>query len=391
VSAALRESITHERDAASGERVDSIDTAVVLSGVRKTFGRVTAVDFLDLDVRGGEMLSLLGPSGCGKTTTLRIIAGLEEPTRGEVRIGGHVMTGVPPHQRNLALVPQHYAMFPHLDVFGNVAFGLRMRRLPKSEVRRRVLEALELVRLGEYAERRPYQLSGGQQQRVALARAMVVEPTVLLLDEPLGALDRKLRLAMQVELKQLQRRVGLTTVFVTHDQEEALSLSDRIAVMADGRLHQLGTPQRLYERPASRFVADFLGTSNFLAGTLAGRTDGSVEVATAIGTLRASSAPALASGAAVELSFRPEAVTLSVQEPSGTNRLQGAVTSVLYQGTATHVQLALGSGDVVTASLPHFGEAPPVAVGDRVWCRWSPDATQVFPTESHQRTERVNQ
>ena len=239
---------------------------VELRGVTKTFGRVRAMDAVDLEVRKGEFLSLLGPSGSGKTTTLRVIAGLVEPTAGEVLIGGRVMTQVPVHRRNLAMVFQNYALFPHLSVFENVAFGLEMRRMSRTEVTRRVADALALVRLPGFEARYPQQLSGGQRQRVALARAIVVQPSVLLLDEPLGALDKKLRESMQVELKALQRTLGVTTIFVTHDQEEALTLSDRVAVMNDGRIEQLDTPVEVYERPRTRFVSDFIGVSNFLEG-----------------------------------------------------------------------------------------------------------------------------
>lgn len=371
----------HVDAATSASREDGrVPDAVTLDGVTKRFGRVTAVEQLQLVVRSGEMLSLLGPSGCGKTTTLRMIAGLEQPTGGEIRIAGRSMTGIPPHRRNLGLVPQHYAIFPHLDVFANVAFGLKMRKVAKAQTRDRVMHALDLVRLGGYADRRPNQLSGGQQQRVALARALVVEPTVLLLDEPLGALDRKLRLTMQVELKQLQQRMGFTTVFVTHDQEEALTLSDRIAVMSDGRIHQLGSPKELYEKPTSHFVADFLGTSNFLTGSVTTTDGGVLGIRTASGHHVADRGTHhVGSGDAVEISFRPEKVSLSSAEPDTVNRARGTVHSVLYQGTATHVRVRLPTGETIVAHVQNAGGAPEYGQGDQIWCSWPSDAVQVFP------------
>ncbi len=237
---------------------------VEIVGVTKRFGVVTAVDQMDLRVDRGEFYSFLGPSGCGKTTTLRMIAGFEQPTEGEILLDGKPIAGIPPFKRNVNTVFQHYALFPHMDVAQNVGYGLRQRKVKKDEEQRRVAEALELVRLADYGKRRTWELSGGQQQRVALARALVNHPTVLLLDEPLGALDRKLRHEMQVELKGLQREVGITFIYVTHDQEEALTMSDVIIVMRDGRIQQQGGPEGLYERPVNRFVAGFIGNSNFV-------------------------------------------------------------------------------------------------------------------------------
>jgi spermidine/putrescine transport system ATP-binding protein len=241
---------------------------VEILGVTKRFGTVTAVDSMNLSIAHGTFYSLLGPSGCGKTTTLRMIAGFEQPTEGEILLNGQPIAGVPPYHRNVNTVFQHYALFPHMNVAQNVGYGLRQRKVAKAEEERRVTEALELVRLGGYGRRRTWEMSGGQQQRVALARALVNRPTVLLLDEPLGALDLKLRKEMQLELKALQREVGITFVYVTHDQEEALTMSDVIVVMRDGRIQQQGDPTELYERPVNRFVANFIGTSNPLIGRI---------------------------------------------------------------------------------------------------------------------------
>ena len=240
---------------------------VEIIGVTKRFGSVTAVDAMNLSIARGTFYSLLGPSGCGKTTTLRMIAGFEQPTEGEILLSGQPIAGVPPYQRNVNTVFQHYALFPHMNVAQNVGYGLRQRKIGKADEERRVTEALGLVRLAGYAKRRTWEMSGGQQQRVALARALVNRPTVLLLDEPLGALDLKLRKEMQLELKALQREVGITFVYVTHDQEEALTMSDVIVVMRDGLIQQQGDPTELYERPVNRFVADFIGTSNFIEAT----------------------------------------------------------------------------------------------------------------------------
>jgi len=267
----------------------------------KRFGEVLAVDAVSLDIRTGEFFSLLGPSGCGKTTTLRMIGGFELPTSGRIELRGRDVTLVPPERRPVNMVFQSYALFPHLSVFDNVAFGLRRRKVPDADVRRRVGVTLELVRLTGYDRRGPGELSGGQQQRVALARALVCEPTVLLLDEPLGALDLKLRRQLQVELKRVQVEVGITFVYVTHDQEEALALSDRIAVLNGGRIEQLGTPEELYDRPRTRFVADFIGTTNLLAGKVTTVDGGSAVLALEAGGRCVVGADGLVPGAAVEI------------------------------------------------------------------------------------------
>src|ERR1700742_4276985 len=260
---------------------------VELRSLTKRYDEVVAVDAIDATVNAGDFFPLLGPSGCGKTTTLRMIAGFERPTSGEILLDGVDVSSVPPHQRNVHTVFQNYALFPHLNVFDNVAFGLRRRKVGRDEVRQRVQESLELVELGDLGARKPNQLSGGQQQRVALARALVLRPAVLLLDEPLGALDAKIRKQLRIELKTLQEEVGITFVFVTHDQEEALSMSDRVAVMSDGRIEQVGTPAEVYEDPATVFVADFLGISNLMDGAVVGACDGGCTVAIGEVTLTA--------------------------------------------------------------------------------------------------------
>ena len=286
---------------------------------------VTAVRGLNLAIAEGEFFSLLGPSGCGKTTTMRMIAGFEEPTRGAIRLHGSDVTGVPPNKRDVNMVFQSYALFPHMSVFENVAFGLRRKKAAKDEITRRVGEMLEIVDLGGRGQRRPRELSGGQQQRVALARALVNRPRALLLDEPLGALDLKLRQAMQVELKRIQREVGITFVYVTHDQNEALTMSDRIAVMNDGAIEHLGTPRDIYEHPRTRFVAGFIGTSNLLTGT-ATQVDGDravIEVSPDERIVVPVSGAGLAPGSPLELTVRPEKIEISA-DPAGRPRLRAA-------------------------------------------------------------------
>jgi spermidine/putrescine transport system ATP-binding protein len=327
--------------------------SIELRSVSKFFGEIAAVDGITLDVRQGEFLTLLGPSGCGKTTTLRMIGGFELPTAGEILIEGEAMGDRPPYRRPVNTVFQNYALFPHMTVAQNVAYGLEMAGVAKPERQRRVAEALGMVRLPHVENRKPAELSGGQQQRVALARALVNRPAVLLLDEPLGALDLKLRKAMQLELKQLNREVGATFVYVTHDQEEALTMSDRIAVMNEGRVLQLGTPGEIYERPRTRFVADFIGQTNFLEVEVIGADGVLAEVELrGSGRLRARMPEGVLPAGRMTLAVRPEKVSflqdLPGSEIPGWDRLTGKLEEVVYVGTHTQYLLRLGDGQMVT-------------------------------------------
>jgi spermidine/putrescine transport system ATP-binding protein len=307
------------------------DLTVRLDGVVKRFGTVTAVDHVDVQIAHGEFFSMLGPSGCGKTTTLRMIAGFEQPDEGEIFLEGHSVASVPPYQRNVNTVFQSYALFEHLTVWENVAFGLKRKRVPEDEIRKRVAEMLELVRLKHRATARPRQLSGGQQQRVALARALVNMPAVLLLDEPLGALDLQLRKQMQIELKQIQRQVGITFIYVTHDQEEALTMSDRIAVMSEGVVQQQGVPEEIYERPANAFVAGFIGISNLLPGKV---EDHGVRLRS--GQLVPAELDAgMSPGEQVFVCVRPEKLQLRKEGDGGQINVEGTVVETVYLGTAT--------------------------------------------------------
>jgi spermidine/putrescine transport system ATP-binding protein len=360
--------------------------AVELVGLTKVFGgepsaeaNVAAVRQVSLGINAGEFFTLLGPSGCGKTTTLRLIAGFEAPTAGEVYIEGRPMVHVPAHKRPVNMVFQNYALFPHLTVAQNVGFGPSVRHMPRAERERRVQEALELVRLPGVGRRKPAQLSGGQQQRVALARALINEPAVLLLDEPLGALDLKLRKQMQVELKHLQQEVGITFVYVTHDQEEALAMSDRIAVMNDGVVLQVGTPVQIYEQPATRFVADFIGETNFLGAQVAGRQNGVVSLAVEGGQLRARAGEGpLAQGQAVTVALRPE--KLSLTPHAAAPGLSGVVREVVYIGTDTRFVVELASGAHVVARLQNIGERGlgEFRVGDEVTLTCAPEDVRVL-------------
>jgi len=354
--------------------------AIGLDGVAKEFHSrgevITAVRGIDLAIRPGEFFSMLGPSGCGKTTTMRMIAGFEEPTRGTVRLDGRDVTAAPPNKRDVNMVFQSYALFPHMSVFENVAFGLRRKSVPKDQITRQVGEMLEIVDLTGREQRRPRELSGGQQQRVALARALVNHPKALLLDEPLGALDLKLRQAMQVELKRIQREVGITFVYVTHDQNEALTMSDRIAVMNDGVIEHLGPPREIYEHPATRFVAGFIGTSNLLTGSLARVTGGRgvIEVSPDEQIIVPEGRSALAAGQEVELTVRPEKIELAAgPPPAGGCALRGTVTEVVYLGTSTSFSVRTTTGaDVVVFQQNSASAGTPAGRGDEVWLTWDP-------------------
>ena len=333
-------------------------------------GDVRAVDRLSFAFDEGTLNVLLGPSGCGKSTTLRLIAGLEIADEGTIRIAGRDVTRLPPSQRSIAMVFQSYALFPHLTVERNVSFGLERKKISKSEVSTRVGEALEMVQLGQYGKRKPTQLSGGQQQRVALARALVNRPNVLLLDEPLGALDLKLRRQLQVELKRIQVEVGITFVYVTHDQEEALTMSDRIAVMNGGRIEQLGTPEELYERPTTRFVADFIGSTNLLRGRI--EADGRLRLSS--GEIARVAHDGMANGTEIEISVRPESITLV---PVGAQEaIRAKVEQAGYLGTTISYQLRTAGGLTLTVLSPKTG--PRLPVGSDVAVQWSPSEALVL-------------
>jgi putative spermidine/putrescine transport system ATP-binding protein len=346
-----------------------------LDALSKRYGEFHAVRAVSLDVADGEFLVLLGPSGCGKTTTLRMIAGFVTPSGGTIRIGGGDVTALPPWRRNSGLVFQSYALFPHMTVAQNVAFGLEMRKLGRDDIAARVAEALRLVRLGHLSERLPRQLSGGQQQRVALARALAIRPDVLLLDEPLSNLDAKLREEVRVEIRELQRQLGLTTVMVTHDQEEALTVADRLVVMSEGEVRQIGTQRDLYERPADRFVAGFVGRSTFLEGKVdaAGRfvTAGGLGLRCPVGARPGSAVMAL----------RPERMALGATPLGLENDLPGTVEFVSYLGAALDLRVRLSDTDRVTVQLANRQDGLVPEVGARVHVGWSADAGRIFPTD----------
>ncbi|MFM2106877.1 MAG: hypothetical protein RL338_1909 [Chloroflexota bacterium] len=359
--------------------------AVRLVGVTKRFGDFVAVDAIDLDVRDGEFFSLLGPSGCGKTTTLRMIGGFEQPTSGLIELDGHDVTWLPPYRRDVNTVFQSYALFPHLTIGENVAFGLRRKGVAADEIRRRVGEMLELVELAGYEGRRPGQISGGQAQRVALARALINRPRVLLLDEPLGALDLKLRKQMQLELKRIQQEVGITFVYVTHDQEEAMTMSDRIAVMNHGRYEQLGDPEMLYERPATRFVASFLGVSNLLpvekAGSAGDHDLFALPDGTTIRGRRGGDGAAQGAPGPIALGVRPEKIRLTYRHEAvanGANRLDGVVRSASYLGVSTQYVVEFGDERTVSVfeqNIERATKAELWAAGDEVALSWLPEHT----------------
>jgi spermidine/putrescine ABC transporter ATP-binding subunit len=342
---------------------------------------VVAVEDVTLTIGPGSFFTLLGPSGSGKTTTLMMVAGFVSPTRGEIYVDGVPVADRPPQKRDLGMVFQSYAVFPHLTVFENVAFPLRVRKVPGGEIRRRVADALELVRLAGYEGRLPRQLSGGEQQRVALARALVFRPRVLLMDEPLGALDKKLRAHMQLELKHIQRHLHVTVIYVTHDQEEAVTMSDRVAVMRRGRIEQVGTPAELYEAPANRFVADFLGESNFLDGVVVEPSGADRYRVRAPGGLefRGVSGTPLRPGDPVTAAVRPEKILAGEPPGPDVNTAKGIVEEVIYAGDATRYRLGLGADGLLVVKVQNRFAARAYAAGDTVALAWDPGDTRLFP------------
>jgi spermidine/putrescine transport system ATP-binding protein len=356
---------------------------IAVDRVTKRYGDFVAVARADLDIRRGEFFSMLGPSGCGKTTMLRLIAGFETPTSGQIRLEGVDVSRVPPYRRNVNTVFQQYALFPHMKVADNVAFGPRTKGIDEAETRKRVAAMLDVVRLGSFADRYPSQLSGGQKQRVALARALVNHPSALLLDEPLSALDLKLRQAMQLELKRIQREVGITFIFVTHDQEEALTMSDRIAVMSAGHVEQVGTPEEIYDSPATPFVAGFIGSANLLPARV-------VQVQGEVADVRVASDRALAIPIAGEHRFapgdeamvmvRPERVRLSVDEPeNGEPALPVTVTELIFQGPVVRCVLRDATGDEIVAHLASDRRLAKPGIGEPGWASWDPEAARLLP------------
>jgi spermidine/putrescine transport system ATP-binding protein len=361
---------------------------VGLYGVTKKFGTMVAVDDVTITVRRGEFFSMLGPSGCGKTTSLRMIAGFEEPDAGSVELTGRDIVGVPPFKRNVNTVFQSYALFPHLTVADNVAFGLRRKKVSKSDIRDRVKRYLDLVQLQGYDERRPSQLSGGQQQRVALARALVNEPAVLLLDEPLGALDLKLRKQMQLELMRIQREVGVTFVYVTHDQEEALVMSDRIAVMSQGKVEQIGYPEDIYERPETRFVAGFIGTSNIIEAKITGRAGDLLQVEAAPGDRLLVPAPAdraFSPGDMLAFTVRPEKLHVVAESEPVADRMctiAGTVIDVVYQGVSTQLVVQTDAGTTLVVFRQNNERVSDAGVpGTRARLIWEPEFNVLLANE----------
>jgi len=357
--------------------------SVTITGLTKTYGQATAVDGLDLEIRAGEFISLLGPSGCGKTTTLRMIAGFEKPDAGSIIIGGKDVVRLAPYQRDVNTVFQAYALFPHKSVAENVAYGLQQRKTPRAEVRERVVEALRMVRMLDFADRGPAQLSGGQQQRVALARALVNRPGVLLLDEPLGALDRQLREEMQLELKLLQSRLGITFVFVTHDQHEALAMSDRIAIMRAGRIEQLADAETVYNQPASAYVAGFVGQQNFLHGEVS--ADGTT-VETPVAVIEGPAKPDGKPGEPHQAAIRPEMISIEPRAESGTvteglNSVAGEVLQVSPLGEVIQYLVKVTDELSLLIRRPTHGAAR-LSPGDPVLCGWAAEDVRLFPLDT---------
>jgi ABC-type Fe3+/spermidine/putrescine transport system ATPase subunit len=358
------------------------ETGLVLDGVVKRYGAALGVGPIDFGVDKGEFLSLLGPSGCGKTTTLHVIAGLLVPTAGRVRLAGRDITHVPPPRRDMGLVFQNYALFPHKTIFDNVAFGLRMRRVPRAEIDDRVRRMLELVGLPGVERRLPDQLSGGQRQRVALARALVIEPTVLLLDEPLSNLDAVLRKRMRQELRDLQRRLGITTIFVTHDQDEAFEMSDRVVLLNNGRVEQVGSPEALYDMPATRFVAEFIGEVNLIEGRVL-RMNGvsaEIEISQGLALAARSSHPGLAAGDQAYVMIRPERLEVSPDKPLGAVALEARLTRRVFSGELMSFELEAGNGVRLLCSKPSLPRYRELALGQVVWL--TPEDCRALPKGS---------
>jgi spermidine/putrescine transport system ATP-binding protein len=356
--------------------------SVQLQAVTKRFGDFVAVKSVDLSVAPGEFVSLLGPSGCGKTTCLRMIAGFEQPDEGEVVISGKAVAGVPAHKRDINTVFQSYSLFPHMTVLDNVAFGPRNRGVDKAAARQQAADMLDVVRLGDFGVRKPQQMSGGQQQRVALARALVNRPSALLLDEPLAALDLKLRKAMQLELKRIQREVGITFIFVTHDQEEALTMSDRIAVMSQGRIEQIGTPEEIYNQPASVFVAGFIGSANLLPATVTSLDGDEVTVSVAGAHVTAPTADrAFTVGQKVSVMLRPERIALDEHQREGRPGVWTTVTERVFHGASSDVLVVLDDGTQLVADL-EADDGLSCFVGERLWMSWAPSSAWVIAEQS---------
>jgi putative spermidine/putrescine transport system ATP-binding protein len=351
------------------------DSFLSIQHVKKTFGDLTVVQDFNLDVGTGEFVSFLGPSGCGKTTVLRMVAGFEEPTAGSIVIAGKDVTRLKPNQRNIGMVFQAYALFPNLTVAQNIAFGLKVAGVPKVDADKRVVEMLDLIKLPQFGDRYPYQLSGGQQQRVALARAIAPKPKLLLLDEPLSALDAKVRVSLRDEIRAIQKELGITTVFVTHDQEEALSISDRIVVMYGGKAEQVGTPFEIYNRPSTKFVANFVGTLNVLEGTVTDASSGKVKVGAGevvlAGKLNGSKA-----GDTLSLALRPEAISLG-RQPGRDATLGGEISEVSFLGSVIRVRVGLGK-EAVSLDTFNSPASPPPKVGEKAEISFSPDDVLVL-------------
>lgn len=356
---------------------------VEIQDLKVRYGDFQALKGISFAVGERERICLLGPSGCGKTTALQVLAGFVSPESGEVRLAGRSIIGLVPEKRNIGIMFQNYALFPHMTVAENVAFGLSIRKVPSNEMAERVRSALDLVRMGHFADRLPSQLSGGQRQRIALARALVTRPKVLLLDEPLAALDKKLREQMQVEIRQLQQQVGITTIFVTHDQEEALTLSDRIVVMEQGEVVQIGTPAEVYEYPRTRFVSDFIGFASSLKGRVVSVRPGrvSVDLLNGVEPFEVETADGFTIGQDVEAVIRPEKISVQVTRQENAPTVSGRVTNIVYTGALSYIHVDLGGDQQVVAMLPNEGVSRmdnPIQTGSVVWVHWHPSSVRIF-------------